>query len=601
MSNKKYKIFISSVQNEFEQERAALADFIFSDALLRSFFQPFIFERISATSSSPEQVFLKEVEKSDIYIGILGKSYGYEDEFGVSPSEKEYNAAKSIGIPRWIYILKTSEERHKKEEVFIRKVSDDVSWKFFTNTESLKKEVYNTCVEFLQQKGKIENSDFDNSLHSYANLDDLDTDLIQEFINNAREKRNFPEKLSATKSDVLKRLNLIRDGKVCNSALLVFSSNPQQFFPTATVKCAHFHGNIVQKPISDYKEFTGTVFEMADQALDFVLSKISISTGTRDRSNYVDTVYEIPRSALSEAIINALAHRDYYSKGSVQISVFKDRIEIENPGHLPNEITVEDLKHTHASYPNNPLLANCLFLTGAIDRYGTGTLDIIRNTTKKGLPEPEFTSRHTFKVTFWRKAVGILHDKEKEQVGDQDREQVRDQVKELIFSLSGEMSATEIMAQLSLKARRNFLQNYLQPAVLMGYIAMTEPDKPTIGSQKYYLTANGDLFRNRMFSKYKFDEISKNTQEITDEPTDEIRMKFGINSDEIRNKFGVNILKTVELIAQNPEITAEAIAEKLKLTQRTIENYLAKLKENGYLERLGSKKDGRYIIIKRKN
>ena len=274
MSGKKYKIFISSVQNEFEQEREFLREYILSDALLNSFFQPFIFERISATSSSPEKVFLNEVKNSDIYIGILGIKYGYEDESGISPTEKEYNAAKKISLPRWIYILKTSEKRHEKEDLFIKKVSDDVSWKFFSNFKNLKNEVYYSCVEFLKQKGKIENSDFDNSLHPYATIDDIDDNLIKEFISIAREKRNFSEKMNSHKVDVLNRLNFIRDSKIVNSAILLFSRNPQKFFPTATVKCANFHGNNVQKPIPDFKEFTGNIFEMADQALDFILSKI---------------------------------------------------------------------------------------------------------------------------------------------------------------------------------------------------------------------------------------------------------------------------------------------------------------------------------------
>lgn len=386
MSEKKYRVFISSVQKEFERERAALANYLSTDVLLRSFFQPFLFEKVSAIRSTPEQVFLDEVKQSDIYIGLFGKNYGNEDKIGISPTEKEYDIAKENGLARWIYILKTSQVRHEKEQRLINKVSSDVSWKFFTNIESLKKEVYHTCIVFLKQKGKIENNDFDNSLHAYATPEDIDSTLVREFILIAREKRNFPERANAQKVNVLKRLNLIRNGRLVNSALLLFSRNPQRYFPTAVVKCAHFHGDIVQKPIPDYKEFAGTIFEMADMAVDFVLSKISLTTGTRDKSNLVETQYEMPRIAISEAIINALVHRDYYSNGSVQISVFKNRIEIENPGHLPVEISIEDLKRTHASYPRNPLLANCLFLAGAIERYGTGTIEMIHHITKSGLP-----------------------------------------------------------------------------------------------------------------------------------------------------------------------------------------------------------------------
>ena len=74
------------------------------------------------------------------------------------------------------------------------------------------------------------------------------------------------------------------------------------------------------------------------------MSKISVSTGTREKSNIVETVYEVPRRVIAETIINAVAHRDYYSKAGIQVSVFKDRIEISNPGSLPPELDIEDLK-----------------------------------------------------------------------------------------------------------------------------------------------------------------------------------------------------------------------------------------------------------------
>jgi predicted HTH transcriptional regulator len=91
-----------------------------------------------------------------------------------------------------------------------------------------------------------------------------------------------------------------------NSALLAFAPDPQLFFPSATIKCAHFHGIQVQKPIPDYKEFEGTVFEVADEAVNFVLSKISLSTDTREKSNQVETIYEIPRCYLGGNVLMQL-------------------------------------------------------------------------------------------------------------------------------------------------------------------------------------------------------------------------------------------------------------------------------------------------------
>jgi ATP-dependent DNA helicase RecG len=94
MNERKYKVFISSVQKEFEPERTALEQFFSSDVLLQSFFETFLFERISATRQSPESIFLREVQKADLYIGLLGKKYGFEGKDGISPTEREYEAAR---------------------------------------------------------------------------------------------------------------------------------------------------------------------------------------------------------------------------------------------------------------------------------------------------------------------------------------------------------------------------------------------------------------------------------------------------------------------------------------------------------------------------
>ena len=83
------RVFISSVQKEFSNERKALAKYIREDALLRRFFDPFIFEELPAISLSAPEAYLTEAAQSEIYLGIFGREYGYEDAEGVSPTERE--------------------------------------------------------------------------------------------------------------------------------------------------------------------------------------------------------------------------------------------------------------------------------------------------------------------------------------------------------------------------------------------------------------------------------------------------------------------------------------------------------------------------------
>ena len=77
----------------------------------------------------------------------------------------------------------------------------------------------------------------------------------------------------------------------------------------------------IGKPIPSYQVYKGTVFALVDQAVDFVMSKINLSVGTRAAGPQAPVRYEIPREVVAEAIVNAVAHRDYTSNGSVQVSV----------------------------------------------------------------------------------------------------------------------------------------------------------------------------------------------------------------------------------------------------------------------------------------
>lgn len=95
----------------------------------------------------------------------------------------------------------------------------------------------------------------------------------------------------------------------------------------------------------------GTVFDLVDDAVDFVLSKIALSVGTREAGPQAPVRYEIPKEVVAEAIVNAVAHRDYTSNGSVQVMLFADRLEIWNPGALPPSLTLEKLRVAHGSVP----------------------------------------------------------------------------------------------------------------------------------------------------------------------------------------------------------------------------------------------------------
>ena len=518
---KKLKVFISSVQTEFARERQNLFDYLHSDPLLGLFFEPFLFENLPASDRRADAVYLIEVAKCDIYLGLFGVKYGFEDQEGISPTEREFDEATRLHKTRLIYVLGGQDlPRHEKMNKLIQKVGIDLVRKRFNSGDDLNSGVYASLVNYLKEKEIIRTGPFDATLNETATLEDLDQDKIKEFVHIARGKRGFPLPADSAPETILTHLNLLDNKRVTNAALLLFGKKPQRFFITSEVKCAHFHGYDVVKPIPAYQVYKGDVFQLVNQAVDFVLSKVDVSVGTREESNQVPIQYELPRAAVSEAIVNAIAHRDYTNNGSVQVMLFKDRLEIWNPGTLPLGLSPAKLRKPHRSIPANPLLEEPMYLAGYIERMGTGTGDIIRLCDEAGLKDPEFVQEEDFKTIIWRTLKTTVEvtgeptrqaeDIDFEEVNEdatlqatlqatpQAAEEVLETVKRVVLVLEGDLKRAEIQELLGLRDRVNFVSNYLEPSLVSSYLEMTIPGIPTHQEQRYRLTARGISLKKKL-------------------------------------------------------------------------------------------------------
>lgn len=480
------RIFISSVQTEFAQERAVLRDYLRHDPLMRRFFDVFLFEDVPASDRRPDALYLNEVKQSDVYVGLFGNDYGSEDSDGISPTEREFDQATASGIHRLIFMKGTNnDDRHPKMQTLIQKAQSGLIRKRFNDTEELIAALYAALVEYLSSKDLILPGPFDASPCSNASLDDLDAEQMRQFIRTARSARAFPLTEKASAEELLVRLNLLNEGRPTNAAVLTFGKAPQQFLISSAVKCAHYHGTEVAKPIPSHQIYKGTAFQLVDQAVDFVLSKIALSVGTRAESVRAPVSYEIPKEVVTEAIVNAVAHRDYTSSASVQVMLFSDRLEILNPGKLPYPLTLEQLRETHQSMPNNRLLARSLYLTQYIEEMGTGTLDMIRHCQEAGLREPEFTDISGFKITIWRA-------KPPERIEVQP-ELLRGDLKSKVLNLlaEGPLSRSELSEKLGHKKASGRLYNVIRDLLDDQMIEYTLPDKPRSRRQQYRLTDKG--------------------------------------------------------------------------------------------------------------
>ena len=425
------RLFISSVQSEFVQERAALRDYVLDNALLCQFFDVFLFEDAPALNQRPDALYLDEVAQCDVYVGLFGFGYGSEDEAGVAPTEREFDRASALGVHRLIFVKGEDDNaRHPKMRALLNKAQAGLIRKRFNTTEELKAELYAALVAYLKNEELIRTGQFDAAVCPRATLDDLDSERVRWFIRRARRARQFPLAEEASPEELLAHLNLLNNGRLTHAAVLLFGKSPQRFLISSEVKCAHFHGTEVAKPIPSYQVYKGTVFELVDQAVDFVLSKIALHVGTRAESVRAPVTYEMPKEVVTEAIVNAVAHRDYTSNGSVQVMLFADRLEVRNPGQLSHPLTLEKLREPHNSLPVNALLAESLYLAEYIERMGTGTLDMIRRCVGAGLSEPEFAVTDGFVTTVRRKVLAgrIMEEPELQPESDMEKEKDKGQV-----------------------------------------------------------------------------------------------------------------------------------------------------------------------------
>jgi len=397
-------IFVSGVQKELQPERRALKEFIQGDALLRRYFDVFLFEDLPASDRKADDVYLEEVEHCDVYVGLFGNEYGSEDAKGISPTEREFDLATAHGKVRLVFVKGTDDAgRHSKMRALITKAGKQLIRKRFDGINELTEALYSSLVDYLEVFGVIQSRHFEDRPCQDATLSDVDARAVEEFVRLAKLERQFPLPIKTLAPDVLVHLHLLCGDQPTNAAILLFGRDPQRFLPASEVRCMHFHGTEIQRPVPFYRIFKGTLFEQVNMAVDFVMSKLSRSVGTRAESSQAPVRYEIPSDVIHEAIVNAIAHRDYTSAGAVQVSVFADRVEVWNPGTLIPPLTPESLRQPHGSIARNARICEVLFLTRYIEKYGTGTLMMIRESLAHALPEPDFVQRGgEFTITVWR-------------------------------------------------------------------------------------------------------------------------------------------------------------------------------------------------------
>lgn len=147
-----------------------------------------LFEEQPARSRSAQSVFLGEVEKCDVYLGLFGAKYfGGKGPLTVSPTEQEYDLAKKLG-KTMLGFVKTGIKRERREETFVRsKVDVDLSRNPFSDFDELKTAVYKSLVALLRENDEISSMLFDQSFSRHVKMSDLDHEKFRSYLQLVRD------------------------------------------------------------------------------------------------------------------------------------------------------------------------------------------------------------------------------------------------------------------------------------------------------------------------------------------------------------------------------------------------------------------------------
>ena len=289
----------------------------------------------------------------------------------------------------------------------------------------------------------------------------------------------------------LRNLRLIgEDGCMTQAGAWLLARDVRKFRISGDVACALFLGTEKTR-ILDRRDFHGDVYSQIDEAVGWILTKINVEYIIKRVRR--EERPELPEEAIREAVVNALAHRDYRSSTNVQVYVFKDRVEIVSPGGLPAGMTEADLGVK--SVPRNPLLFGILHRMEAVEKIGSGIRRIRELCRDHGVAAPEIeVSDHWVTTTFRRPAPeapgeGTVSASGRHGAGTKWAPS-RHQVDVLRNALS-EKPIAELMALAGKSDRTKFRHQVLRPLLEEGLLEMTVPDKPRSSKQKYRLTARG--------------------------------------------------------------------------------------------------------------
>lgn len=438
---------------------------------------------------------------------------------------------------------------------------------------------------------------WENEVNASLKIEDLDERLIMNVVHGAvRRGRLSNDALNDSVSTALTRLNLVKNGSVCNSAAVLFGKDFSDY-PQCRLRLAWFKGTNKQYFI-DNQQHVGNIFQLVDAAMAFFFKHLNLSGTTHHRIVREDEL-EIPYDALREAVVNAYCHMRWgYEIATVGIAIYDDCIVIENAGRFPVRISPnalmqreeEDRKNT--SMPPNPAIANVMYIGGLIEHRGRGLSMMARECERVGLPAPTFNQDCIIvKTTFVRPydtskdTAGVSKSKLGVSKQTDDVLPIKASLLKLIKAIGEDWySSYDLCDILGYKSRNTFVRQHLNPAIDGGIIALEKPDKPNAPNQRYGLTLKGKaLYYERHEDKF----------DVKNDPQKDLQNNFEGQIDPQNTADDPQKAAIFKAIKSNPSISRVELANTIGCSESTIKR---RLKEWN-IAWLGHPKTGHWVFV----
>lgn len=293
-----------------------------------------------------------------------------------------------------------------------------------------------------------------------------------------------PRLAALSDNEIYELMSIKRNDSITLSSVINFSAYPQAYFPQlciiATVVPGTDTGTTGEQGerFIDNQRIEGNITEMLDAAMQFVIRNMRTKTIIDPKTGKREDRTDYPITAIREAILNALVHRDYsiHTEGMpIQLVMFEDRIEIINPGGIYGRIRIDQLGKAQPD-TRNPVIASELEVLKITENRYSGIPTIRRTMQEYDLPQPEFLDeRGSFIVKLYKYGERVI-------VEETEMSDYRD----LIMFCKVPRTRKEICDYLGLNSITYAMQTHVMPLVEKGIIKLSIPDKPKSPKQLFY-------------------------------------------------------------------------------------------------------------------